>query len=108
MTACPTAVVDAPVEVVWSLIVDPRRWDEWTDARFREAEPDGLMRPGQRLRFSAARLGRRFTAARVLVRDVAPERHTLDLDIATPLGIVNHEHVTVAEAGEGKAHVSFG
>src|SRR5262245_5046539 len=107
VTACPAALVDAPVERVWSLLVDPRRWDEWADARFEAAEPEGTMKVGQRLRFSAAGLGRRWTV-RVAVRGVAPERHSLDLEIATPLGVVNHEHVSVTEAAGGRAHVVFG
>jgi hypothetical protein len=95
---------------MWSLLVDPRAWDAWSGAHFETAEPVGPAQVGQRWRFSAAAFGRRWPV-RITVTGVAaapPERRSLDLDVSTPLGIVNHEHVSVHRIAEAQTHVQFG
>src|SRR6266536_1085205 len=105
VTACPAAIIDAPIERVWSLLVDPRAWSDWSGVRFEGAEPDGPIHVGQRWRFSATAFGKRWPVVNATVTGVAPEppeRRNLDVDVATPLGIVNHEHVTVNSVDDGQ------
>ncbi len=42
------------------------------------------------------------------VTGLSPEHHTLDLDIALPLGIVNREHISLTRLADGTTHVQFG
>lgn len=106
VTACPVTIIDAPVERVWSLVIDPRKWSEWSGARFAAAEPDGPTSVGQRWRFSASGLGRRWPVT-MTVTSVASDLTGLGLDIATPLGIINEEHVTLARLADGHTRVQF-
>src|SRR3954471_20132433 len=99
---CPAAMIDAPIERVWRLLADPREWSGWSGARFEAAVPDGAAQVGQRWRFLAAAVGRRWPVHMTVVGvcSAAPERHKLVLDVATPLGIVNHEHITVRSVAD--------
>jgi ligand-binding SRPBCC domain-containing protein len=95
VTVCPAATIDAPIERVWSLLMDPRKWTDWSLARLEAAIPDGPLQVGQRLHFSSRAFGKRWHAV-TTVKDVAPERHSLDVDVSVPFGIVNHEHLRLS------------
>jgi hypothetical protein len=43
--SCPTAVVNAPVGIVWALLVDPVGWEHVFDVRIDGLDPPG---PGQK------------------------------------------------------------
>ncbi|HSJ86962.1 MAG TPA: hypothetical protein VK909_07105 [Anaerolineales bacterium] len=55
---CPTAVVAAPVESVWELLMEPKLYDEWWDARTERVVPDGKSTPGQVRDLKTSGLGR--------------------------------------------------
>jgi hypothetical protein len=71
VTACPAALIEAPIDRVWALVVDPHAWSAWSGARFEAADPAGPIRVGQRWRLSAPAFGRRWPV-RVRVVGVAP------------------------------------
>ena len=107
VTVCPAATINAPIERVWSLLMDPRRWTEWSTARLEAATPDGQLHAGQRLYFSSRAFGRRWRAVTTVIR-VSSERHTIDVDVSVPFGIINHEHLSVTNLPDGRTHVRFG
>ena len=107
LSVCPAATIAAPIERVWALLTDPHQVGAWSDARLEEAVPDGPVQVHQRLRFSAAALGKRWPVVMTVTGD-APERHSLDLDITLPFGIVHHEHISVVSVGEDTTHVQYG
>ncbi len=106
VTACPVTIIAAPVERVWSLVIDPRNWSGWSGARFEAAAPDGPAHVGQRWRFSTTAVGRQWPVT-MTVTSVAADRQGLGLDIATPLGIRNEEHITLARLADGHTRVQF-
>ena len=47
--ACPTAIVNAPIDVVWGLLMNTGGWGQFYDLRVMSVEPPGPAAPGQRL-----------------------------------------------------------
>ena len=107
VTVCPAATINAPIERVWQLLMDPRKWTDWSTARMEAARPDGPLHAGQQLHFSSRAFGARWRAVTTVI-SVEVERHTLDVDVSVPFGIVNHEHITLISLPDGKTHVQFG
>jgi hypothetical protein len=46
ISACPAALVAAPVEDVWELLSQPARYDDWSDAHLERAIPEGPVVEG--------------------------------------------------------------
>jgi hypothetical protein len=88
--SCPTAIVHAPVEVVWSLLMDPAGWGHVFDLRIDSLDPPGPAVAGQEIvGASGPRLFRLKLAFRVVETDLA--RHRLVMDIRLPFGIAVRE-----------------
>ena len=68
--------------------------------------PPGGARPGQRIELSASWLGRHWSAF-IEVGAVDPNRRWIELIAQLPLGIVNHERVTLAELDDGRTRIGF-
>jgi ligand-binding SRPBCC domain-containing protein len=107
VTVCPAATINAPIERVWSLLMDPLKWTDWSTARLEAARPEGPLHTGQRLYFSSRAFGMRWHAV-TTVTSVAAQPHSLDVDVSVPFGIVNHEHLTLVSLPDGRTHVQFG
>ena|SRR2546427_6808321 len=106
VSVCPSAVVDAPLELVWELLTSPEGLDTWVDATLVAAEPAGPARPGQRLRLETA-LGRRWPIT-IDVLEVDSERRRLHFRVDLPLGLVNDETMTMTAVDDRKTLVRFG
>jgi hypothetical protein len=52
----PSAVVSAPIEIVWLLLTDPARWGDFFDVRITRVEPAGLAVIGQRFYAESGRV----------------------------------------------------
>ncbi len=70
------------------------------------AEPEGTVRPGQRLHLVTRALGWTF-AVTAEVREVDAGGHRLRLLAELPFGGTSDEAVSVARAGDGRALVRF-
>ena len=103
--ACPTCLVNAPIEVAWSLL-DPARLDEWWDARTLRVTPPGPLSPGQRLDLSAGPLG--IFKSTFDVIEVDTVAHRLRAIIQLPFGMKNDETLTMAPLGPDRCRISFG
>lgn len=106
-TLCPAAVVAAPVESVWELLSEPTLYDEWWDARMERIVPEGKASPGQVLSAKTSGLGRKWDVT-LRVEMVNPEKPQIQMHIALPLGIVNHETITCAALDTASCRVQFG
>jgi hypothetical protein len=88
--SCPTAIINAPVEVVWALLADPAGWGHVFDVRINSVDPPGSPVAGQKIAGETGpRLFRLKLSFRVLETD--PERHRLVMDINLPFGIAVRE-----------------
>ena len=106
VNVCPAAVSSAPPDRIWSVLTVPERVHEWNDAIYLGAEPPGPMTPGQVIHLVAPGFGRRWPV-RFDVRDVDRGKRWVDVDIYLPLGIVNHERITLTETPAGGTLVRF-
>jgi hypothetical protein len=101
---CPTDVVRAPIEVVWRTLTEG--YAEWVDGEVAAVEPPGPAAPGQSIEILARGFGRRFRV-RMEMGAVDAARHRLPVDVYLPLGIVNHELVTLDPTPDGATLVRF-
>jgi ligand-binding SRPBCC domain-containing protein len=106
VNVCPAAVTSALPDRVWSVLTTPERLGEWADAEFVRAEPTGPMRAGQKIWLEAPEFGRRWPVT-IDVGELDPGRRWIDLRVRLPFGVVNHEHITLAETEAGGTLVRF-
>lgn len=106
VNVCPAATTTASPETVWSVLTAPERFGEWAGARFVSSDPAGPVRQGQVINLRASGYGREWPV-RIDVRDLDPQQRWIDLLVHLPLGIQNHEHVTLTQTKEGGTLVRF-
>ena len=70
-TTCPTSVVNAPVEIIWTLLTRPEGWGEFYDMRVASVEPPGPAVVGQT---GLAETGPRLLHPKLKLRFVKIER----------------------------------
>jgi hypothetical protein len=104
---CPTDVVHAPIERVWSLLTDPAGWGDFWDARVLNVEPAGPATAGQRIQLSSGPWPARFRLTFTFIQ-VDPASHTLDLDIRLPFGVVNDERLVCSRIDDASCRVTYG
>lgn len=100
MEVCPTDVLLASPERIWSLLTDPTRLAQWTGTTLvgRAASP---MSVGDHVVLRAGAL--RITVA---VLDMRPQRE-LTLDVGLPFGVTNHEHIQIRAIDAHSSRVTF-
>jgi uncharacterized protein YndB with AHSA1/START domain len=106
-STCPIATVDAPVEHVWRLLVDPARYALWWDAETRSISPTGPAQAGQQIFAQTIALGERWDV-HITVQSVTPEKHQLELVTRLPWGITVLNHITCMPLDQHQTRVSFG
>lgn len=104
VSVCPADTVRAPAEVVWRMLTED--YGAWAEGRVESISPPGPPSPGQVVVFASPALGLTFRL-RFEVVGVDAQRHRLGLDVRLPLGIVNHEMVTIDPTPEGGSLVRF-
>jgi hypothetical protein len=104
--SCPTDVVNAPVEVVWSLLTDAAGWGDFFDIRVRRVEPPGPAVIGQRW---VGESGPRFLHLKVSFEftRIDAEHHKLGFTATLPLGITVREELDCAPVGAKQCRVNY-
>jgi hypothetical protein len=105
-TSCPTSIVDAPVDIVWSLLTLPIEWGEIFDVRVISVEPPGCAVAGQTI---VAESGPRLLHLSLEFRftDIDHENHELGLDVRLPFGITVREDLTCVPIGQDQCRVNY-
>jgi ligand-binding SRPBCC domain-containing protein len=106
VNVCPAATSKAPPARFWDILVEPRTYEQWTDARFISAEPFGPVRAGTVIQMKARGLGREWPV-RLDFTGVDPGRRWIDIVAHLPFGVDNHEHLTLTETPEGGTLIRF-
>ena len=107
LTVCPSAVVAAPVEVVWRNLVQWERYAEWAGVQVERSEPEGPATVGQTIYFKGKIFGRtlRFIFK---VEEVNPERYQLGLHAFFPLGLQMKPHISCTRIDATTCRVQYG
>jgi hypothetical protein len=103
VSACPVAIVNAPIEKVWSFLSEPANYALWWDAKTRSIVPEGHAHAGQTIR--AGGYGLNFT---LLVNGVDESKRQIHLTAIFPLGIAVRSHIACAPLENRTCQVSFG
>ena len=97
VNVCPSATAATPIQHVWQVLTTPDRFGEWLDAKAVAIRPPGQAVAGQRIELAAPSFGFRV--------DVGGR--WIELTVRLPVGIVNHERVTLTELDAGHTLVRF-
>ena len=106
LSVCPVAEIAAPLDQVWSLLVDPGKLDLWWDAKLLRVRPVGTMVPGQLI--DAAPHGFKNFHVGLAIKEVNHHQHRLRLVASLPLGITDHATISCMPLGLSRCRVSFG
>lgn len=107
LSVCPTAVVAAPVEVVWANLVEWERYSDWADVQVDRKEPQGPATVGQTIYFSGKALGRTLHFM-FKVEEVNPEKHQLGVHAFFPLGLQEKAHIACYPIDAATCRVQYG
>lgn len=104
--ACPTAIIEAPTETVWGLLLDTAAWGRFYDVRVLSVEPPGPARPGQRL---IGNPGPRFLPLRLVFdfTEVDSTNHRLGIDGLLPFGIRAREDMRITPLDARRCRVTY-
>ena len=104
--SCPTAVVNAPADVVWALLTQPAGWGDIFDVRISAVDPPGPAATGQRI---AGETGPRLIHLKLVfqVIEVAVEHYRMVIDVRLPFGIVVHEDLRCRALDGSRCRVDY-
>ena len=104
--SCPTETVEAPVEMVWTLLTDPASWDKFYDIRTQRIFPEGPAIP---LQIVYAESGPVFLHLKVELQFVEVDATTyrLKLLVSLPFGISVQEDLNCVSLGENQCRVNY-
>lgn len=107
VSVCPAAIVAAPVETVWALLMQPEHYDEWWDAHTERVTPPGPAAPGQVITAWSKALGKKWDVS-LTIEMVDVERHALRFRSAFPFGIRIVNQISCAPVDASSCRVQFG
>ncbi len=107
ISTCPIAVVNAPIERVWSFLSEPANYDLWWEVQTRAIVPEGRAHAGQKIYAQASALGKQLDMS-FLVQGLDESKHQLDLITNLPFGITGFNHLTCTALSNSTTQVSFG
>jgi hypothetical protein len=104
--SCPTAIINAPVEIVWSILTDPQGWSDFFDVRSVSVQPPGSAAVGQTI---SAASGPRVLRLKLKIRfaEVDPAKYFLGLDVQLPFGITVREELSCVRLDQDKCRVTY-
>ncbi len=104
--SCPTNVVDAPLELVWSLLTQPAGWGAFFDMRVTAVEPKGCAVAGQVIEGATGPWPINLRV-RFRLTNVDAAEHQLGLDGDLPFGLKLREDIRLQRLDANRCRVSF-
>jgi hypothetical protein len=104
--ACPTEIVEAPVDIVWKLLTDLSGWGSFFNVRVTSVEPPGPATKGQRM---LGESGPRWLHLGVSFEYtlIDETQYKLEMDAGFPLGITVHEALDCVPLEGGRCRVNY-
>jgi hypothetical protein len=104
--SCPTALVNAPIDVVWNLLTDPAGWTAFFDIRVTRIVPPGRAVVGQRI---CGESGPRILHLAVTLEytEIDAARRTIGLTVQLPLGLTVRENLSCSAVGDTQCRVNY-
>ena len=105
-TSCPTGLVNAPVEVVWTLLTHPEGWGDFYNVRITAADPAGPAVVGQTV---FAQAGPEFLHLKLQFRftEIDALNYKLGFDARFPFGVTVREDMSCIPLGQQQCRVSY-
>ena len=107
VTVCPADRVQAPVELVWELLMHPAGYGRFLDLTVERVDPAGPAAAGQRLAGWTRALCRRWRIEGEVV-EVDAERHQIRFLMSLPLGIVGDNRIVGTPIDARSCTLRFG
>lgn len=105
-TSCPTEVVDAPIERVWSLVTRPEEWGNFYDLVVTRVTPRGSAKVGQQVAGVTPAWGIRFRISGRII-EVNESTHRLRIDFRMPFGLRVGEEMRLTRIDRAKCRVTY-
>ncbi len=104
--SCPTAVVNAPVDHVWALLVAPAGWGSIFDMRVTNVDPPGPAAAGQDVR---GETGPEILQLKLTFRmlEIDPDQYRLRFCVSLPFGLIVDEDMRCMSLDETHCRVSY-
>ena len=104
--SCPTGVVNAPVETVWTLLTHPEGWGDFYNVRIIAADPAGPAVVGQTV---FAQSGPEFLHLKLQFRftEIDALNYKLGFDARFPFGVTVREDMSCIPLGQQQCRVNY-
>jgi hypothetical protein len=104
--SCPSVIVNAPVEIVWTILVSPEKWSDVFDLRIVSVEPPGPAVVGQVI---SGETGPRVWHLTIKLRFVKIDavKCCLGLDVQLPFDITVREQLSCTGFGPDQCRVTY-
>jgi hypothetical protein len=104
--SCPPAVVSAPADMVWALLMAPAGWGSVFDMRITSVDPPGPAAVGQEVR---GETGPEILHLKLTFRmmEIDPDRYRLRMDVNLPFGLKVHEEISCAPLDATHCRVGY-
>ena len=104
--SCPTGIVNAPVELVWTLLTRPEGWGDFYDVRITAVDPAGPAVVGQTV---FAESGPQFLHLKLQLRFVEIDalNYKLGLDARLPFGVTVREDMICVALRQNQCRVNY-
>jgi len=103
---CPTSIVNAPVEIVWSLLTHPEKWGDFYDVRVTSVEPAGPAMVGQTV-FAESGPRLLHLALEFRFTKIDAVNFEFGLDVKLPFGVTVCEDLNCVPIGQEECRVSY-
>jgi hypothetical protein len=107
VNVCPTDRVQAPVDLVWELLMHPAGYGRFLDLTVDRVEPVGPAAAGQRFSGWTRALCRRWRIVGEVL-DVDEQRHEIRFRTSLPLGVVGDNRIVCTAIDARSCTLRFG